>query len=66
MSCVVILVPHFVALLEWIRSGARIARNDDSPSSAEVEVSIIEIGVGPTSNDEDLINTFIDTEEHIR
>ena len=63
MSCVVILVPHFVALLEWIRSGARIARNDDSPSS---EVEIIEIGGGQTSNDEALINTFIDTEEHIR
>ena len=64
MSCVVILAPHFVSLLEWIRSGARIARNDDSPSSAEVE--IIEIGGGQTSNDEDLINTFLDTEEHIR
>ena len=65
MSCVVILVPHFVALWEWIKSVARIARNDDSPS-AEVEISIIEIGGGQTSNDEYLINTFLDIEEHIR
>ena len=62
--CVVILAPHFVALLKWIRGAARIARNDDSPSSEDVE--IIEIGGGQNSNDEDLINTFIDTEEHIR
>ena len=65
MSCVVLLAPHFFALLEWIRSAARNAQHDDSPSE-ELEISTIEIGGGQTSNDEDLINTFLDNEEHIR